>query len=57
MDVNPFSSQSLNQDFIKSTTSKVFAFLLSCTIGQKLQGDALDDCVGHILGKEIEVYD
>ena len=57
MDVNPFSSQSLNQDLIKSTTSKVFAFLLSCTIGQKLQGDALDDCVGHILGKEIEVYD
>ena len=28
MDVIPSSSQSLNQDFIKSTTSKSFAFLL-----------------------------
>ena len=48
MDVNPFSSQSLNQDFIKSTTLKAFTFLLSCALGQRLQGDALDDCVAHI---------
>ena len=56
MDVNPSSSQSLNQNFIKSTTSKVFAFLLSCALKQRLQGDALDDCVAHIQGKETEVY-
>ena len=48
MDVNPYSSQSLNQDFIKSTASKAFAFLLSCALEQRLQGDALDDCVAHI---------
>ena len=48
MDVNPSLSQSLNKDFIKSTTSKAFAFLLCCAIGQRLQGDALDDCVAHI---------
>ena len=29
-------------------TSKAFAFLLSCTLGQRLRGDALDDCVAHI---------
>ena len=48
MDLNPSSSQSLNQDFIKSTTLKAFTFLLSCALGQRLQGDALDDCVAHI---------
>ena len=48
MDLNPSSSQSLNQDFIKSTTSKAFVFLLSCALGQRLQGDALNDCVAHI---------
>ena len=47
MDLNPSLGQSLNQDFIKSTTSKAFAFLLNCTLGQRLQGDALDDCVAH----------
>ena len=48
MNMNPSSSQSLNQDFVKSTTSKVFIFLLSCTLGQRLKSNVLDDWVAHI---------
>ena len=32
-------------------------FLLSCTFGQRLRGDVLDDCVVDILAKEIGAYD